>query len=193
MRQQMMPPTNGDRKEALWLPSHCDILTVVCRLFLIPIRSETFLSTNTKSSDRVSAMSDEHDNLDSPGSDTIINSSEPNHGLEIDATPDTSSISQLFRTCSWNYETLLSTLQTDTSRSAHTSISLVPEVKDEFSRLRIWGEQTYAVLPQNTRRSLDQRLREDEDTKKIVTRCLQRLNSHIEKGWCKIVMPQLYD
>lgn len=183
MRQQMMPSTNGDRKEALWLPSHCDISTVVCRLFLIPIRSETFLSTNTKSSDRISAMSDKHDNLDGPGSDTTINSSsEPNHGSEIDATPDTSSIFQLFKTCSWNYETLLSTLQTDTSRSAHTSISLVPEIKDEFSRLRIWGEQTYAVLPQNARRSLDEQLREDEATKKVVTRCLQRLNNHIEKG-----------
>ncbi|KAG9638298.1 hypothetical protein KCU64_g13857, partial [Aureobasidium melanogenum] len=127
-------------------------------------------------------MSDKHDNLDSSGSDAINSNLEPKYGLEIDAIPDTSSIFQLFRTCSWNYEMLLSTLQTDTSHSAHTSISLVPEIKDEFSRLRIWGEQTYAVLPQNTRRSLDQQLRADQDTKKIVIRCLQRLNNHVEKA-----------
>ncbi|KAH0150767.1 hypothetical protein KCU67_g10527, partial [Aureobasidium melanogenum] len=71
---------------------------------------------------------------------------------------------------------------TDALRSTHLVISLVPDIKDEFSRLRIWGEQTYAVLPQNARRSLDEQLREDEDTKNVVIRCLRRLNSHIEKA-----------
>jgi hypothetical protein len=92
----------------------------------------------------------------------------------------TESMCDLFRSSVRSFQLLL--LQTETLSSPVLTTSLVPQVKDEFSRLRIWGEQTYAVLPQNSRRSLDAQLREDEDTKKIVVRSLRRLNNHIEKG-----------
>ncbi|CAD0097587.1 unnamed protein product [Aureobasidium mustum] len=133
-------------------------------------------------------MSDGCDYLDSPGTDTTIYSNfGSEYDSEIDVIPeddiaDTTSICHLFESCLRRYGVLLFTLQTDTLRSAHLVTSIVPEIKDEFSRLRIWGEQTYAVLPQNARRSLDEQLREDGDTKKIVIRCLQRLNTHIEKA-----------
>lgn len=85
-------------------------------------------------------------------------------------------------------------LQRKTLQPTHLTTSLVPELKDEFSRLRIWGEQTYAVLPQNARRSLDEQIREDEETKQIVIRSLQRLNNHIGKGEARIHnITQLYD
>lgn len=93
---------------------------------------------------------------------------------------------QLFESSLRRYGTLLLALQRETLQSTHLTTSLIPELKDEFSRLRIWGEQTYAVLPQNSRRSLDEQLREDEETKQIVIRSLQRLNNHIVKGWAGI-------
>lgn len=62
-----------------------------------------------------------------------------------------------------------------------------------FSRLRIWGEQTYAVLPRNARRSLDEQLREDEETKNIVIRTLQRLDNHIGRGQSSICKSKVYD
>ncbi|KAI4763352.1 hypothetical protein E4T52_08029 [Aureobasidium sp. EXF-3400] len=110
------------------------------------------------------------------------------YNLETEESPkhkslDTDSTCRLFKSSLRSYGTLLLALQRETLRSTHLTTSLVPELKDEFSRLRIWGEQTYAVLPRNARRSLDEQLREDEDTKQIVIRSLQRLNNHIRKGW----------
>jgi hypothetical protein len=101
-------------------------------------------------------------------------------------SPDTDSACQLFESSLRRYGTLLLALQRGTLQSTHLTTSLVPELKDEFSRLRIWGEQTYAVLPQNARRSLDEQLREDGETKQIVIRSLQRLNNHIGKGQARI-------
>ncbi|KAG9845084.1 hypothetical protein KCU98_g7016, partial [Aureobasidium melanogenum] len=134
-------------------------------------------------------MSDKYAPLDGrPDSDNPVdNSLGGKHNLEIDKTlkddiVGIDSICHLFQSCLRRYGLLLLALQTDALRSTHLVISLVPDIKDEFSRLRIWGEQTYAVLPQNARHSLDEQLREDEDTKNVVIRCLRRLNSHIEKA-----------
>jgi hypothetical protein len=99
---------------------------------------------------------------------------------------DADSACQLFESSLRRYGTLLLAVQRETLQSTHLTTSLVPELKDEFGRLRNWGEQTYAVLPQNARRSLDEQLREDEETKQIVIRSLQRLNNHIGKGWARI-------
>ncbi|KAH0365206.1 hypothetical protein KCU65_g6254, partial [Aureobasidium melanogenum] len=91
-------------------------------------------------------------------------------------------ICHLYEDCLNSYEKLLFSVQTDSLFPTHLTTSLVSTVKDEFSRLRIWGEQTYAVLPQNARRSLDERLREDKDTREIVTRCLRRLKNYVEQA-----------
>jgi hypothetical protein len=98
---------------------------------------------------------------------------------------DANSVCLLFEDSLGRYATLLQALETEDLPSTRWASSLVTAVKDEFSRLRIWGEQTSAVLPQNARRSLDQQLREDEDTKQIVLRSLRRLHSHIERGQVK--------
>jgi hypothetical protein len=112
------------------------------------------------------------------------------HGSKPDGTAtnislDTGSISHLFESSMRGYGALLVALQMENLHSTLRASSLIPEVKDEFSRLRIWGEQTYAVLPQNARRSLDEQLREDEDTKRIVTGSLRRLNNQIARGWVR--------
>lgn len=145
-------------------------------------------------------MSHKFANLDRPDSDiTIDNNFGGKHDSDIDAIPmgdvaEADSICHLFESCLRRYGILLLALQTDALRSIHLIISLIPSIKDEFSRLRIWGEQTYAVLPQNARRSLDEQLREDEDTRKVVIRCLRRLNKHIEKGRSRQhVWPQMCD
>lgn len=145
-------------------------------------------------------MSDKHANLDRSDSDiTIDNHFGREHDSEIDAIPkdnivEIDSICQLFESCLRRYGILLLALQTDALRSTHLVNSLVPNIKDEFSRLRIWGEQTYAVLPQNARRSLDEQLHEDEDTRKVVISCLRRLNNQIEKGRSsRHVGPQICD
>jgi hypothetical protein len=90
---------------------------------------------------------------------------------------DTNSVCLLFESSLRRYGTLLQALETRDLLS-----TLVPKVKDEFGRLRIWGEETCAILPQNARRSLDQQLREDENTKQIAIRSLRRLDNHIERG-----------
>lgn len=133
-------------------------------------------------------MSDKYVNLNRIGPNTTAhNNLETKYDSEIDINPEGDqngvSICHLFGSCLRKYGTLLLALQTDALCSAHLTISLVTDIKDEFSRLRIWGEQTYAVLPQNSRRSLDEQLREDGDTRTVVIRCLQRLDNHIEKGW----------
>jgi hypothetical protein len=112
------------------------------------------------------------------------------HGSEPDGTAtntslDTDFISHLFDSSMRNYGAFLLALQAENPHSTLKATSIVPKVKDEFSRLRIWGEQTYAVLPQNARRSLDEQLREDEDTKRIVTGSLRRLNNQIARGWTR--------
>jgi hypothetical protein len=124
--------------------------------------------------------------LHATGNDSFrrIHDSEPD-GTATNVALDTGSISHLFESSMRGYGTLLLALQMENSHSTLTTTSLIPEVKDEFSRLRIWGEQTYAVLPQNARRSLDEQLREDEDTKRIVTGSLRRLNNQIARGWTR--------
>lgn len=122
----------------------------------------------------------------------IDNSFGTRYDSEIDTSPkdriqDIDSICHVFECCLRKYGTLLLVAQTDASRLSHFSDILIPEIKNEFSRLRIWGEQTRAGLPRNARRSLDQQLREDEQTKNIVIRCLRRLTNHIEKGWPDII------
>jgi hypothetical protein len=129
-------------------------------------------------------MSDTYNDMDiSRLYATIGNSLERMSGIKTDRRAksglmDTNSVCLLFESSFRRYGTLLQALETRDLLSTH----LVPKVKDEFGRLRIWGEETCAILPQNARRSLDQQLREDGDTKQIAIRSLRRLDNHIERG-----------
>jgi hypothetical protein len=92
------------------------------------------------------------------------------------------SVCDMFKSCFEGYETLLSALQNNARHSVYLTNCLIPEAKDEFSRLHIWGEQTCAVFPQAARRSLDQQLRDKEEIKEIVMRSLRRLERYIGRG-----------
>jgi hypothetical protein len=92
------------------------------------------------------------------------------------------SVCDLFKSCVEEYETLLSALQSNARHSEYLTNCLIPEAKDEFSRLHIWGEQTCAVFPEAARRSLDQQLRDKEEIKQIVMRSLERLERYIGRG-----------
>lgn len=100
--------------------------------------------------------------------------------------PGADSVCHLFKRSLGRYENFLLALQTESLGSTRIGGMLIPEVKDDYSRLRIWGEQTHAVFSKNARRSLDEQLSGDENTKKIVLRILRRLNNHIEKGCARV-------
>jgi len=100
-----------------------------------------------------------------------------------ETVPYEASIYDLYKKVLEAHEKLLALLRVDTTVSAiRLATGLVPEVEDICSRLRIWGEQTCAVLPPRARRSLDKQLCEDDLTKKIILRSLERLYNHIMRG-----------
>jgi hypothetical protein len=112
---------------------------------------------------------------------------ERTHDSDMDEIPKYKSLNtisawHLFEGCLRNYKALLMALQTEDLRLTYLTTSIVPELKDEFSRLRVWGEQTYVTLIRNARYSLDEQLCEDKNIKKIVLNSLRRLNNHIERG-----------
>lgn len=108
-------------------------------------------------------------------------SDQASHGQSLDAD----SIFLLFESCVERYRSLLSAIQRKSQYNVYLRDLLKSEALDELSRLYIWGQQTCAVLPQNSRHSLDQRLRKDGDTQKVVIRSLRRLCNHIDRGQAK--------
>ncbi|THX48983.1 hypothetical protein D6D11_05853, partial [Aureobasidium pullulans] len=101
--------------------------------------------------------------------------------VSLNTVPVTKSIYSFHEKCIRNYENLLLALESENLYAKRLPAGTIVEAKDEYSRLRIWGEQTYAVLPQRARRSLDAQLRDDEETKKIITGTLKRLSDHITR------------
>lgn len=173
-----MPPTNSVKNHALWLPSHRNH-SAAASFFLI---AAILLCSVDHTTRLFSTMPDSQNHLGRPPPYAAVYDDE-----KVDhQSPGANSVCHLFKRSLGRYEALLLALQAESLRSTRLGIMLVPEVKDDFSRLRIWGEQTYAVFPQGARRSLDEQLRGDEDTKRIVLRSLRRLNSYIEKGCVRI-------
>ncbi|THX96308.1 hypothetical protein D6D03_08817 [Aureobasidium pullulans] len=102
--------------------------------------------------------------------------------VSLNTVPVTKSIYSFHEKCIRNYENLLLALESENLYAKRLPAGTIVEAKDEYSRLRIWGEQTYAVLPQKARRSLDAQLRDDEETKNIITGTLKRLSDHITRA-----------
>ncbi|THY58157.1 hypothetical protein D6C97_04510 [Aureobasidium pullulans] len=102
--------------------------------------------------------------------------------VSLNTVPVTKSIYSFHEKCIRNYENLLLALESENLYAKRSPAGTLVEAKDEYSRLRIWGEQTCAVLPQKARRSLDAQLRDDEETKRIITGTLKRLSDHITRA-----------
>ncbi|TIA29191.1 hypothetical protein D6C79_10014 [Aureobasidium pullulans] len=90
------------------------------------------------------------------------------------------SISTLYRDALQKYGKLVLDFEEHASPLAPTLQAHSVGIKDEYGRLRIWGEQTRAVLPEKARHSLDEQLRENEQTGNMILRTLRRLTNHIE-------------
>jgi hypothetical protein len=58
----------------------------------------------------------------------------------------------------------------------------VPENLDEYSRLKIWGDQTRACLPREARGSLDDVLRHEPELRSMVVEGIEQLKEELQLG-----------
>jgi len=65
------------------------------------------------------------------------------------------------------------------------------EVEDEYGRIKVWGNQANADLPQKARGSLDDVLRHDHELKGLVQSILRRLTMLLFQGKCSWLLAQL--
>jgi hypothetical protein len=94
-------------------------------------------------------------------------------------------ISPVFIACLQLHKSLLALLQRGLDKGDDGNLASALNI---FGRLRIWGEETRAILPSSSRGSLDYALRKDPKLKGIATRTLQRLKRKLELGRWKVMM-----
>jgi hypothetical protein len=94
-------------------------------------------------------------------------------------------ISPVFIACLQLYKSLLALLQRGLEKGDDANLASALNI---YGRLRIWGEETRAILPSSSRGSLDDALRKDPKLKGIATRTLQRLKRKLELGRWKAMM-----
>jgi hypothetical protein len=94
-------------------------------------------------------------------------------------------ISLVFIACLQLHKILLALLQQGLDKGDDANLASALNI---YGRLRIWGEETRAILPSSSRGSLDDALRKDPKLKGIATRTLQRLKRKLELGRWKAMM-----
>ena len=92
--------------------------------------------------------------------------------------PDTSSIASAFSACLEAYRDFYLVLARD-ERTATETIPL-PEVADEYGRLKVWGANTEAL--RTGRGSLDDKLRNDGRLKSMILTLLRELTEDLQRG-----------
>jgi hypothetical protein len=102
-----------------------------------------------------------------------------------ESEPVITDISPVFIACLQLHKSLLALLQREPARSDDGDLA---RALDVYGRLRIWGEETRAILPSSSRDSLDEALRKNPKLKGIATRTLQRLQRKLELGRWKAMM-----
>lgn len=80
------------------------------------------------------------------------------------------------------YKRFLLVLNRENCRVVHLQQLNVPKILEEYGRLKIWGEQTRATLPENARGSLDDTLRNDTGLKEVVFDILRQLGAQLGQG-----------
>jgi len=88
-------------------------------------------------------------------------------------------ISPVFIACLQLHKSLLALLRRGLNKGDDANLASALNI---YGRLRIWGEETRAILPSSSRGSLDDTLRKDPKLKGIATRTLQRLKRKLELG-----------
>jgi hypothetical protein len=136
-------------------------------------RDFTWVSVDKfKETPRMASPSGSKTGGDSPEDDPSPEASEP---VILD-------ISQAFTACLQLHKILLALLQRKPGPCDDADLAKVLNV---YGRLRIWGEETRAILPPSSRGSLDDVLRKDPKLRGIAMRILQRLKRKVELGMWK--------
>jgi hypothetical protein len=99
------------------------------------------------------------------------------------------SLAVSYSKCLGLYQHLLRLLGTKSCLVVHLEQVNVGKALEEYGRFQIWGEQTRAALPERTRRSLDDVLRNDESLKDAVSSILGQLSRLLSLGnQCDIIL-----
>jgi hypothetical protein len=93
-----------------------------------------------------------------------------------------SSISESYSECLQQFRKFFIDVENKLSQAVALRELDVTRSLEEYGRLRTWGEETCAALPSTSRGSLDDKLRNDQDMKKITIQTLQRMKRGIEAG-----------
>lgn len=108
-----------------------------------------------------------------PGALPNILVAEPQSTLERPA------LSTSYSRCLELYKRLITLLGKKSCRIVRLEQVNVGRILEEYGRFQIWGEQTRAALPERTRGSLDDAIRNDDGLKGAVDSILMQLSHHL--------------
>lgn len=91
-------------------------------------------------------------------------------------------LSVSYSKCVELYKRFLALLGKQNCRIIRLEQANVGKILEEYGRLQIWGEQTRAALPERTRGSLDDAIRNDDSLKDAVDSVLMQLSRHLSMG-----------
>ncbi|KAF4336913.1 transcriptional repressor tup1 [Fusarium beomiforme] len=96
--------------------------------------------------------------------------------MDLMATqPGATSLSKLYSECMRHFQSFLLTLSETDCRVIHLGQVVLPEILEQYGRIKIWGDQSKADFPERARGSLDDTLRKDEELRSLVQAILRRL------------------
>lgn len=97
--------------------------------------------------------------------------------------PDSgSSLSESYIECIQSFGKFVLALDEKDCRVIHLEQVDLPEILEEYGRIKIWGDQTKADLPARARGSLDDTLRHEDELKCLVQAILMRLRGILGQG-----------
>lgn len=98
------------------------------------------------------------------------------------SAPERSALATSYSRCLESYQRLLDLIGKKSCRIVRLEQVNVGRILEEYGRLRIWGEQTRAALPEKTRGSLDDAMRNDESLRSNINSILTQLSRHLSRG-----------
>jgi hypothetical protein len=95
---------------------------------------------------------------------------------------DAPSLSESYGECIQSFGRFLLALSKEDCCVIHLEQIHLPEILEEYGRVKIWGDQTKADLPARARGSLDDALRHDNELKQLIQALLTRLKVLLSQG-----------
>ena len=96
---------------------------------------------------------------------------------EVESRP--SAICTLFSKCLDSYRQFILALNHENCRAVCLQQVELPAILNEYGRLKIWGDQTRASLPEKSPGSLDDTLKNESSLKDVVLNILRRLQAQL--------------